>query len=145
MIQFKLALEYQEIKQYKQSIKNYKALLNKGVDSFVILNNLAWIYSEQKNVKALGYAIKAYKKAPQSGVVADTYGYILFKNGDKKEALKLLKKAVRLAPKLQKIQLHLAEVYLAHQQKAEAKEILQVIIDKGGDDKIIALNLMATL
>lgn len=144
-IKFKLAGAYQDIAQYELSIIYYEELLAIYGDNVTVLNNLAWAYSQVGNQKALGLAKKAYKKAPTSAVVTDTYGYILLKNGRKQDALKMLEQAVLLEPKMAEIQLHLAEAYIANQKKAQARKILKQLIDEDGLEKSAASKLMEKL
>lgn len=132
-IQFRLAVAYQTSKQYDLSIKHYKALLAKKEDNVIVLNNLAYIYQLQNNPEAISLAKKAYQLAPKSAAIADTYGYLLLTKGDKKKGLNILKIAADLNPKLIESQLHLAEAYIVHQDKEQAKNILQKLLnDKSG-------------
>jgi tetratricopeptide (TPR) repeat protein len=141
-IQFRLAVAYQNSGRYESSIKYYEKLIDKQQGNAIVLNNLAWVYSQQKHPKALKLAKEAFIKAPKSGAVADTYGYILLTNGHSKESLKILKQAAELSPELTEIQLHLAEAHLANQQKSKAKQILQQILSKEGAEKAAAMKLM---
>ncbi len=144
-IQFRLAVAYQNSGRYESSIKYYKKLIDKQQGNAIVLNNLAWVYSQLKHPKALKLAKEAFIKAPKSGAVADTYGYILLTNGRSKESLKILKQAAELSPELTEIQLHLAEAHIANQQKSQAKQILQQILTKEGAEKASAMKLMKEL
>jgi len=142
LIQLRLASLYQSSKQYDLAIKHYESVLANQPDNLIVLNNLAWLYSQQNNPKALELAQQAYTKAPKSAAIADTYGYILLKNGKANESLTVLKHAAQLAPEIAEIQLHLAEAYIATQQKSQAKEILQLIISEQGKEATAARKLM---
>lgn len=144
-IEFKLANLYQVTGQYDLAIKHYEVLHAKQKDNTLVLNNLAWTYGHQGNPKALGLAKQAYQQAPKSAVVADTYGYILLQNGHKQDSLQVLQKAAKMAPKLGEIQLHLAEAYIANQNKSQAREILQQLINQNGVEKKQATQLMEKL
>ncbi|MGZ8192353.1 MAG: tetratricopeptide repeat protein [Methylobacter sp.] len=126
-VHFKLATVYQQQNDYKQAVTHYKLMLAEQPDNALGLNNLAWIYSQQNNPQAIELAKKAYTKAPQSAAIADTYGYILIKQGQQEEGLAMLEKAVALAPKANDIQFHLAEAYVANDNKKQAVEILEKI------------------
>jgi len=145
ILQFRLATLYQHLGQYESAAKYYEVLLKKQKDNTFILNNLAWIYSQINNPKALELAEKAFKNAPKSGIIADTYGYILLKNGNKKQSLEVLKQAVAMMPNEGIIQLHLAEAYIANQNTSQAQAILQKLIDKDGVNKTEAIKLMKHL
>lgn len=73
------------------------------------LNNLAWIYYERKDPRALEYAKKAYDLAPNVAPIADTYGWILVESGEIEKGIELLSKAVALDPDNQEINEHLLE------------------------------------
>jgi putative PEP-CTERM system TPR-repeat lipoprotein len=127
-IHFKLATLYQLQNNFSQAQIHYEAVLNHQADNALALNNLAWLYSQQNNPKSLELAKKAYGLAPDSGAIADTYGYILVKQGMAKDALPILEKATSIAPKDNDIQFHLAEAHAATDNKAKAIEILEMIM-----------------
>lgn len=73
------------------------------------LNNLAWLYHERKDPRAVEYAKKAYELAPNSAAIADTYGWILVEKGELAKGIELLTKAVQLDPESKEIADHLKE------------------------------------
>ncbi|WP_049631525.1 tetratricopeptide repeat protein [Cellvibrio sp. pealriver] len=73
------------------------------------LNNLAWLYYERKDPRALEYAKKAYEMAPNSAPIADTYGWILVERGELAKGIEILSKAVQLEPDNKEIIDHLKE------------------------------------
>jgi predicted Zn-dependent protease len=95
------------------------------------LNNLAWVYSQQGNKQAIEYAEKAYKLAPHSPAIADTYGYILVLQGKAREGVEVLKLAFRKAPQIGDIQFHLAKGYSLLGQKEKAINLLDALEKKG--------------
>ena len=76
----------------------FRAALEIEPDNVRVLNNLAWALAELKDAKALGYAERAYRLAPNSPEVVNTYGWVLVQRGDTGRGLELLRKAVDLAP-----------------------------------------------
>lgn len=134
-IQFRLAVAYQNAGQLDLSSRQYEAVLTKQKNNVIALNNLAGIYSKKNNPKAVILAKQAYQLAPKSSAIADTYGYILLKNGNNQESLMVLKQAAELDSKLTAIQLHLAEAYIANQIKPQAKSILQNLLIKNAIKK----------
>lgn len=126
-IHFKLANIYQQQNDIKQAETHYNAILTEQADNVLALNNLAFLYSQQNNPRALELAKKAYDKAPESAAILDTYATILIKQNQAKESLPLLEKAVGLAPQAYDIQFHLAEAYVANDNKSKAIEILETI------------------
>jgi len=146
-IHFKLATTYQQQNDYKQAENHYQAMLTEQPDNLLALNNLAWIYSQQKDPKAIEFGKKAFEKGPESAAIADTYGYILLKQGQPAEGLTILEKAAGLAPKANDIQFHLAEAYVANNNKQKALEILETIVKVEQDfsEKKAAVSLLEQL
>ncbi|MGZ8191699.1 MAG: tetratricopeptide repeat protein [Methylococcaceae bacterium] len=146
-IHFKLANVYEQQKDSKQAVTHYKAILAEQPDNVLALNNLAWLYSQQKDPQAIELAKKAYTKVPESPAIADTYGYILIKQGNAKEGLTILQTAAASAPKANDIQFHLAEAYSVNDNKDKAIEILEAILKTGQDfaEKNAATNLLDKL
>ena len=84
----------------------YEAVLAQHPNTVIALNNLAWIYGDKDVSKALKVSQKAYKLAPQSGPIADTYGWFLYKSGNSAQAKEILARAVQLSPGNAEIQQH---------------------------------------
>jgi putative PEP-CTERM system TPR-repeat lipoprotein len=146
-IHFKLANIYQQQNDIKQAEAHYNAMLTEQPDNALALNNLAFLYSQQNDPRAIELAKKAYEKAPESAAIIDTYGYILVKQGQPKEGLALLEKAATLAPKANDIQFHLAEAYVANDNSAKAIEILEPIVkaEQNFTEKKAAVSLLEKL
>jgi len=146
-IHFKLAETYQQINDTAKAEKHYQAILAAQPDNVLALNNLAWLYAQQNNPKALELAKKAFDKAPKSAAIIDTYGYVLVKQGKPAEGLVMLEKAAALAPKANDIQFHLAEAYAANGNKRKAIDILETITKAEQDfpEKKAAAELLAKL
>ncbi len=144
-IQFRLAVSYQNSGQKELASKHYEAVLTQQPENVIALNNLAWIYNELNNPKAEKLAKQAYELAPKSGAIADTYGLILLKNGNKQLGLTVLKQAAELDPTLAEIQLHLAEAYIANQNESQAKIILQNLLNQESAESEKAKALLAKL
>jgi Tfp pilus assembly protein PilF len=73
------------------------------------INNLAWLYYELKDPRAVEMGKKAYELAPNAGPVLDTYGWILVETGKYKEGIELLERATVLEPGNAEIARHLKE------------------------------------
>ena len=144
---FKLATIYQQQNNTQQAEAHYKAMLAQQADNALALNNLAVLYSQQNDPRALEYGKKAYEKAPESAAVLDTYGSILVKHNQAKEGLVLLEKAAGLALKEPNIQFHLAESYVANNNPEKAIEILAPLVQAEADftEKKAATDLLEKL
>ncbi|WP_152206745.1 tetratricopeptide repeat protein [Marinobacter changyiensis] len=126
-ITFILALAYQEAKKFDEAIANYEELLETQPENVIILNNLAWLYQQSEDPRALEIAERAFQLSPESAAVADTYGWILFTTGRQADSLPILEKAHELEPESEDIALHLAEAYKAAGEQGKAKAILEKI------------------
>lgn len=147
VLHFSLANLYQNQKNYSKAQQHYETVLSIDPNHLVTLNNLAWLYSEQNNPKALELAKKAYEKSPQTPAIADTYGLILIKQGDKKEGLAILEKTVKSFPDSPTIQFHLAKAYIANENKNQAISILKKLVNSKNDfpEKQAAMDMLNQL
>lgn len=103
-----LAQYYLDHQQNAPAAAQYETVLKAFPSNVDALNNLAWIYTGQKNPKALVLAEKAHKLAPTSPAVQDTYGWALLAADQPKAALPVLEQAAKAAPDAPAIQYHLA-------------------------------------
>jgi cellulose synthase operon protein C len=62
------------------------------------LNNLAWLYMERDDPRALELARRAAEAAPDNPDILDTLGWILFREGRVDEAVTHLRRSVELNP-----------------------------------------------
>jgi cellulose synthase operon protein C len=103
----------------------YEQVLLKSPGNPVLLNNLAVLYQAKGNPKALELAEKAYKAAPRSPAIQDTYGWILFNNGRTDEAAGLLADAAKGLPDNAEVLYHYASVLAKQGKSAEAAALLK--------------------
>jgi tetratricopeptide (TPR) repeat protein len=76
-------------KDYPAAIQNYEAIARTASNP-ALLNNLAWAYQQVGDRRAVATAKAAYEGSKQSPDIADTYGWILLRNGKAAEALPVL-------------------------------------------------------
>lgn len=100
------AIDFQNNGDKQQALIIYEKLLKKNPNDVISLNNAAWLYFEQNNARAIGLAEQAYRLMPNSAAIADTYGWILFNNGDKKRGKALIEQAMKLLPEDASIKEH---------------------------------------
>lgn len=98
----------------RNAIEWYEKTVALAPKQAAALNNLAWLYFEEKDTRALETAKRAYDSAPNSAAILDTYGWILFHNGNNKKAQLILSQAAAAAPNDADIQSHLREVQSSH-------------------------------
>lgn len=120
-----LAMLYQSSNQEAKAANVYEQVLTLADDNVLALNNLAWLYHQNGDERALELARRAYELNPQSGAVADTYGWILFNSGQAENSVPLLEKARELEPNAVEIAQHLVEAYKATGQDEKAKALLE--------------------
>lgn len=122
-----LGLAYQSQKQTDKAVQTYQRLLKLSPDQPVALNNLAWLYQQKGDKRAINMAKRAYELQPRSAAIADTYGWIMYSQGQVKDSIPILEKAHKLAPKMKDIALHLAQAYRKVGLDAKAKSVLQAM------------------
>ncbi|MGE5386962.1 MAG: XrtA/PEP-CTERM system TPR-repeat protein PrsT [Betaproteobacteria bacterium] len=112
--------------------RQYQSVLEVQPDQVLALNNLAWVTGQANNLgKAIEYAEKANKLAPNRPAFMDTLGVLLAQKGDNERALDLLRKATELAPQEAGIRLNLARVLIKSGKKTEAGQELNTLTKLG--------------
>jgi putative PEP-CTERM system TPR-repeat lipoprotein len=123
-----LAMGYQADGERERAIAAYEKAQAVEPSNLLILNNLAWLYQERGDPKALQLAEQLVEKAKDHPEMLDTVGWIFSHHGKRQEGLTLLREAAVRAPHLPAIHLHLAEVLAESGNKKEAREILQRLL-----------------
>lgn len=97
------------------AIAAYRAVVAQQAGDVVALNNLAYLLVEEPSGReeALQLARQAYQASRGAAMVADTFGWVLFRSGDTAQAMRVLRDAVAAAPTSAVLQIHLARVLLA--------------------------------
>ncbi|MCG8611036.1 MAG: PEP-CTERM system TPR-repeat protein PrsT [Pseudomonadales bacterium] len=127
------------------AIAQFKELLKNNAKNPVVLNNLAWALGEEGNLtEALKYASDAFEIAPLPEI-ADTFGYLLLKKGDTKEALEKLTVAHNKLPEDPSVAFHFALALKENQRSDEAVSILEKIKNKDFTEKSEASSLYKSL
>jgi len=101
----------------------YEQGIAKAAGSAVMYNNLAMIYLQQGDPRALQTAEKAHQLIPKAPAIQDTYGWALFKSGQTGKAIGYLEAAAKGMPDNAEIKYHLAAALAASGRKAEALPI----------------------
>lgn len=102
----------------------YEALLEFVPDNPSALNNLAWLYEQAGDPRALEVAERAHRLSPRSPEMADTLGWILVRSGTLVRGLHLLKEAHRKRPDNPSIAHQYAYALVASGQRRRAREVL---------------------
>ena len=117
----------------REAQPHYEQLLKSNARDLVAANNLAWIYGELKDPRALPQAEAAYALAPDHPATLDTLGWILTKEGELKRGLTLLEKAHKLAPNSPQILWHYAAAQAKSGDRKNALAKLEGLVDSKVD------------
>ena len=126
-----LAQAYLQQKQYKLAAEQYEVVQAAAPENVYVLNNLAWVYQEMKDKRALPTAEKAHKLAPDNPAVMDTLGWLLVQQGQTERGIKLLQQALSKAPDAAEIQYHLAVAFAKAGDRTRAQSELDRLLASG--------------
>ena len=135
-------------------IANMKKVIELDPNHSQGLNYLAFTWAEmnQNMDDAEKLARRAVTLDPDDGYILDTLGWILFKRGNKKEALKYLEAAVKFQPSVSIIAEHLGDIYrdlsMVDKAKSMYKRAVDLEVDKNKtkelEQKILAIENQIT-
>lgn len=114
--------------QTRAAIGHYEMVAQQYPGDVVALNNLAMLYLQAKDTRALTTAEQTYKLQPNAVAVQDTLGWILVQQGQNERGLKLLEQAVAQAPNVPIVRYHLAFALLQNGNRQRAhQELIQLL------------------
>jgi len=119
-----LALRAQD---YRSAHTLYLQAVEVAPDNPVALNNLAWVAGELGDARALEYAERALKLAPNSASILDTLGVLLVKRGEAQRGLAYIERARGIEPARAEFQLSRARALIALGQKQDARRELEAL------------------
>jgi Tfp pilus assembly protein PilF len=125
-----LAATYLRAGLNKQAIEQYQLVLQTDPNNILALNDLAWLYQQEKDPRALNTAEQAYKLKPDNPHIMDTLGWILVEQGKTAEGLALLQKAAEQAPASTGIRYHWAATLAKSGDSARARRELADLLTK---------------
>ncbi len=110
--------------EYAQAKGSYQKAMNLDPGSGLIINNYAFQLAKAKIelAKAKNMMEELLADSPNSSVFIDTYGFILFQNGDYEEAKKQFEDAILIDNQDVLIMEHLGDVYYQLGEKEKAIE-----------------------
>ncbi|MBT8438481.1 MAG: tetratricopeptide repeat protein, partial [Gammaproteobacteria bacterium] len=121
---------YQTLNEDVLAVKSFQTVLKAQPENVIVLNNLAWLYSLEKNPKALKIAEKAYGLAPENHGVQDTYGWLLVNHGQHEKGRQVLEQALQGLPDVAEVQYHYAVALAKTGETIEAKKRLKLLLQK---------------
>jgi putative PEP-CTERM system TPR-repeat lipoprotein len=119
-----LAESYQQRGLQTAAQREYETLLTDRPDDAPVLNNLAVLYQQLGDPRALELAEKAHRKQPDNPAFADTLGWLLAQRGETERGLKLLEQALAKAPGNPQVRYHYVQVLLQTDRTAQARQEL---------------------
>jgi tetratricopeptide (TPR) repeat protein len=123
-----------QLKHFDAARDAYEKLLTVAPNMPLALNNLAFLYSEHFGQLDKAYELaKRAKEAANEPHIADTLGWILYKQGDYNGALQLLQESAGKLPNLPEIQFHLGMTYYMLGEEEPARVALQNAVDASAD------------
>jgi putative PEP-CTERM system TPR-repeat lipoprotein len=125
-----LAAAYLRAGANKQAIEQYQLLLQTDPKNILALNDLAWLYQQENDPRALTTAEQAYQLKPDSPQIMDTLGWILVEQGKTAEGLGLLQKAAEKAPESTAIRYHWAATLAKSGDRTRARAELADLLAK---------------
>lgn len=123
-----LAEAYTTASDYRRASQQYERAIALAPDDVASLNNLAWLYQQVGDGRAVDVARKAHGLAPGSAAVADTLGWILVESGRASEGLPILQQAAMGSGADKEIQYHYAVALHRTGSSAEARAVLQRLL-----------------
>ncbi|MEO7386032.1 MAG: tetratricopeptide repeat protein, partial [Gammaproteobacteria bacterium] len=114
--------------QATQAEAAYERVLVLAPDDLATLNNLAWLYQERGDKRAVPLGDRAAALAPGSAPILDTAGWVQLHLGDQQRGLTLIRRAAELEPADRDIQYHLAVALAQTGQPAEGRRILSALL-----------------
>ncbi len=128
------AMLLQNLGETEASEREYQRVLAELEDDPIALNNLAWLYIEKGDRRAVQLSEQAYRLAPENAGVADTHGWALIRFGEVDKGVRLLKEWL---PKVgdgrqrREIQYHLAYGLIQSGKNEEAAPLIAELESAG--------------
>ena len=117
--------------QNDAAVARYEAVLAVNPQHAPTLNNLAWLYSQRGDERALDYAERAYAAEPNNPAIADTLGWLHVQRGDAAKGLPLLAAAAEGLADDAEVQYHWGVALAETGDSAKALAALEEALAKG--------------
>jgi cellulose synthase operon protein C len=116
-----------------QALRRFEAVLATNPNHAPTLNNLAWLYGERGDARALDFAERAHSIEPNNPSIADTLGWLHVQHGAAEKGLPLLATAAAGLPRQNEVLYHWGVALAETGDAAKALETLQGALASGGD------------
>jgi putative PEP-CTERM system TPR-repeat lipoprotein len=114
---------------YRNAAAQYEAVSEKLPRNATILNNLAWIYGHLGDPRAVPVAKRAYSMSPDTPAFMDTYGCLLYRNGEQSRGRDLIRRAFDARPQDPQVAYHMAILLVDGNDPKGARNILKGVIE----------------
>ncbi|MGZ3740920.1 MAG: tetratricopeptide repeat protein, partial [Bdellovibrionota bacterium] len=84
------------------------------------------------------YLERAMSLKPDDAFILDSYGWLLYRTGKRREAMKQLERAYATKPEEGVIAEHLADIYVSLNLPRKALEVYAAALKSGGDKEFVA-------
>lgn len=125
-----LAEAYARSGERGKATEHYERLLEAEPQNVLALNNLAWLYHEIGDSRALDLARRASTAAPDAPAVSDTLGWILVETGRVSEGLPILERAASQAAAEPEIGYHYGAALLKAGHRDKGLAYLRGLLQK---------------
>ncbi len=121
-------------RKFDDAIAVYDAILARRPNDLIVANNLASLLSERSDAESLkrAAAVAAALKDAGNPYFADTFGWALFRAGDKAAGLAALEKAAAAAPQVVDIRYHYGVALMESGDAARGRAVLEAVIAAPG-------------
>ena len=123
-----LAMGSQAEKRNEKAVFAYEKVSALQPNNVLTLNNLAWLYFENSDPRAMETAERVAELGMDKPEVLDTVGWIYVHNGRVEDGLRMLQESAVKAPHIPAIKLHLAEALNKVGRKEEAAKALKRLL-----------------
>jgi len=114
-------------RKYLPALACYEEAFQRSPDSAKLMNNIAMLHAEHGYdlKRAATLASQLYSNDPQNPAVLDTYGWVLYKQGNLRQALPLLLQAVAVVPNSPEVHYHLGTALRKAGRTVEGRKHLE--------------------
>jgi len=112
-----------QLRRNDEAIPRLERAMKAWPEDARLANDLGYTYAEAgvKLDRALDLTQRAVRAEPDNGMFVDSLGWAYYKLGRCSEAIRQLRRAVRLAPAEPELRLHLSQAYLRAGRRIEAE------------------------
>ena len=116
-----------------EAIVHYEQIIATSPNNITALNNLAYLYHERGDQRALEVSRRAYELAPNHPSIMDTYGWLLVQSGEFQKGVKILEESVNKGPENTEHRLHLGMALLKAGKPPAARDVFQALVNLESD------------